>query len=740
VRERYRNSVKNCHAYPGADADTDHNLVKMSVFLTLKNVKCKKTKKRWNREKLKSCGVKFAEAVDRQIKYKFKGSIEQRWQKLKKLVKTQARTVIGYKKGKQAKKPWVTEEMLKKMEERRKVKHQSTAVAKTEYRRLNNELRRATEKARECWWDEQCSELEELQRQGKHAEVYRKIRQLQRKGGINSSMIKDKRGILLTDENEIRQRWKEYIEELYEKENKPTEEEMIGTIENPSDTDNMGPILLREEIEKAIEELKNGKSEGVDELPAEMIKCLGEKAKEEMIRLCQEIYLTGEWPSDFVETVMVPLKKKPNATECSDHRTISLIVHASKILLKILAKRLEGKVEAIHFVGEDQFGFRKGRGTRDAIAVLRTLCERNLEHDKDIFICFVDYEKAFDRVDWIKLMRTLERLGVDERDRQLIRQLYLNQRVVVRVNGVNSKPGLLGRGVRQGCPLSPLLFNVYIQELITEALENVEEGVKVGGHLVNAVRFADDQAMVASTNAGLQKIMDSLNRVSGKYGMKINIKKTKVLRISRKEGKPMTVNINGNKLEQVTQFCYLGSIITEDCRCHAEIKKRIAMGKEAFNKRGELMRGKLKLELKKRMVKSLIWSVVLYGAETWTLAKEDIKRLEAFEIWIWRRILKIRWTEHKSNEEVLEEVQEKRTLMNTVRRMQTNWIGHVLRGNSLLRMVIEGRMIGKKAVGRPRLMMLDWMQDKQNKQGYKEIKEKAQNRSEWHHWNPGPAR
>jgi len=211
------------------------------------------------------------------------------------------------------------------------------------------------------------------------------------------------------------------------------------------------------------------------------------------------------------------------------------------------------------------------------------------------------------------------------------------------------------------------LFNIYIQELITEALENSEDGVKVGGTLVNAVRFADGQAMVANSNAGLQRIMDNLNKTSQEYGMKININKTKMMRISRTEERLLTVTINGNKLEQVKQFCYLGSMITEDCRCHMEIK-RIAIGKEAFNKRGELLRGKLQIELKKRMIKVLIWSVVLHGSETWTLTKEDIKWLEAFEMWVWRRILKISWTEHKTNEEVLNMVKEERKLMETIRK------------------------------------------------------------------------
>ena len=90
---------------------------------------------------------------------------------------------------------------------------------------------------------------------------------------------------------------------------------------------------------------------------------------------------------------MIPIQKKANAIECGDHRTISLISHASKIVLKILNKRIEARAKS--FIGKNQFGFRTGYGTRDAIGVMRTLCERSLEHDNDVYICFVDFEKAF---------------------------------------------------------------------------------------------------------------------------------------------------------------------------------------------------------------------------------------------------------------------------------------------------------------------------------------------------------
>src|SRR6218665_1256167 len=128
----------------------------------------------------------------------------------------------------------------------------------------------------------------------------------------------------------------------------------------------------------------------------------------------------------------------------------------------------------------------------------------------------------------------------------------------------------------------------------------------------------------------------------------------------RGEETTMMIVIEGERIEEVKEFCYLGSLISNDAKCHREIRRRIAMGKEAFIKRKELLRGGLKRSLKKRMIKTLIWSVTLYCAETWTMRQVDIARLEAFEMWIWRRMERISWTEHISNEEVLTLVGEER--------------------------------------------------------------------------------
>ena len=203
-----------------------------------------------------------------------------------------------------------------------------------------------------------------------------------------------------------------------------------------------------------------------------------------------------------------------------------------------------------------------------------------------------------------------------------------------------------------------------------EALDNLEEGIKVGGRRIKAIRFADDQAILSSSNKGLQILMNRLDEVSKDYGMRINVKKTKIMKIS-KYGGNMKIVINGTELEQVDEYVYLGSLITQDAKCHWEIRRRTAMGKEAFMQRKELLRGNLNINLKKRMVKTLIWPVVLYASETWTIRKEDRKKIEAFEMWVWRRLKKVSWKEKITNEAILEMVEERKSLINTITKSTT---------------------------------------------------------------------
>jgi hypothetical protein len=147
-------------------------------------------------------------------------------------------------------------------------------------------------------------------------------------------------------------------------------------------------------------------------------------------------------------------------------------------------------------------------------------------------------------------------------------------------------------------------------------------------------------------------------------------------------------------LENVVSFKYLGIILTNDGRCNCEIKCRITMAKAAFNKEWALFTSILDLELRKKLMKSYVWSIDLYGVETWTHRTVDQKQLESFEMWCWRRMEKIIWTDHVKNIEVLFRVKEQRNIRHKIRKRKANWIGHILRRNCLLQRVIEGKIKG----------------------------------------------
>src|SRR6476661_3097285 len=168
--------------------------------------------------------------------------------------------------------------------------------------------------------------------------------------------------------------------------------------------------------------------------------------------------------------------------------------------------------------------------------------------------------------------------------------------------------------------------------------------------------------MLANTEAGLQSLMDSLSTTAKHYDMKSNIKKTKAMVVSRNGGERVNITVDGQSVQQVSKFRYLGSLISEDGRYLDNVKTRIGMAKDAFNKRKELLTTSIRVHLRKRLFGTLMLPVVLYGYETWAMRKEEINRLNAFEMWVWRRMGKVSWMDKRTNEQVLSSMNEKRSL------------------------------------------------------------------------------
>ena len=195
-------------------------------------------------------------------------------------------------------------------------------------------------------------------------------------------------------------------------------------------------------------------------------------------------------------SVFIPILKKGNAKECSNYHTIALISHASKVMLKILQARLQQYMN--RELPDVQAGFRKGIRTRDQVANIRWIMERAREFQKNIYFCFTDYAKAFGCVDHNKMWKILQKRGIPDHLTYLLRNLYAGQEATVRTGHGTTDWFPTGKGVHQGCILSPCLFNLYAEYIMRNAgLEEIQAGIKIARRNINNLRYANDTIIMA---------------------------------------------------------------------------------------------------------------------------------------------------------------------------------------------------------------------------------------------------
>ena len=216
------------------------------------------------------------------------------------------------------------------------------------------------------------------------------------------------------------------------------------------------------------------KASGGDEIPVELFQILKDDAMKILHSICQQIWKTQQWPQDWKRSIFIPIPKKGNAKECSNNRTVALISHISKIMLRILQARLQQYVN--RELPDVQTGFRKGSGTRDQIANIRWIIKKAREFQKNIHFCFIDYAKSFV---WITTVENSSRDGIPYHITCLLRNLYAGQEATIRTGHGTTDWFQIRKGVCQGCILSPCLFNLSAEYLMQNAqLYEVQAEIK----------------------------------------------------------------------------------------------------------------------------------------------------------------------------------------------------------------------------------------------------------------------
>ena len=235
-----------------------------------------------------------------------------------------------------------------------------------------------------------------------------------------------------------------------------------------------------------------------------------------------------------------------------------------------------------------------------------------------------------------------------------------------------------------------------------------EYGIKIGGRLVSNLRYADDTALCADSHEGVCMLLNNINEEGKTKNMKLNAKKTKVMYIGK--GLYKDIIVDGETLERVNEFIYLGSTKTSNGDCKADIVRRIAMGKSKMVELKNIWKDKdLSFELKIKIMKVLVWTVITYGAEGWTLRADEKNRILAAEMWCYRRLLNVTHKDRRTNVSILEELNTERQLYGIIVKRKLSYFGHMSRKKNLnlTKTIVQGKPEGRRGKGRPRISYSD---------------------------------
>ena len=230
-------------------------------------------------------------------------------------------------------------------------------------------------------------------------------------------------------------------------------------------------------------------------------------------------------------------------------------------------------------------------------------------------------------------------MGIPDHLNCLRRNIYAGQETTVRTKHETTDWFQIGKGVRQGCILSPCLFNLHAEYIMGNAgLEDAQAGIKFAGRNINNLRYADDTTLIAESEEELKSLLMKVKEESEKVGLKLSIQKTKIM----VSGPITSWEIDGETVETVSDFIFLGSKITTDGECSHEIKRYLLLGRKVMTNLDSILKNRgITLPTKVRLVNAMVFLVVMYGCESWTVKKAECQRIDGFELWCRRRLLRV---------------------------------------------------------------------------------------------------
>ena len=746
VRKRDRRDVMVTKSMCGADCWTDHRLIisKLKIHLQQKRrPQGKRAAKRLNVEHLHDDSI--LQHLKSDLTEKLAGlqlagnDAEEDWAAFRDTVHSVSLKHLGKKSRKNQ--DWFDEndpEISTLLAEKHRLHRASlndpTSQAKRDaYSATRRVVQDKIRKMKNSWYSNKADELQSHADSKNSKRFYDALKAIYGPQPSGTSPLLNADGsTLLTDKDAILRRWAEHFQSVL---NRPSNisEAAINNLPQVDFNLSLDDPPSAEEVKKAIHQLQPGKAPGSDAIPSEIYKVGGTQMTNTMTALFNTFWQLETVPQELKDATIVHLyKKKGNRQCCDNHRGISLLPIAGKVLARVLLNRLNTHLEQ-GLLPESQCGFRSGRGTIDMIFAARQLQEKCLEQHRAAFIAFVDLTKAFDTVCRDGLWQIMAKFGCPEKFVALVRSFHEGMMARVQGDGSCSDAFKVTNGVKQGCVLAPTLFSMMFSAMLMSAFRDEEDAIslqyRTDGNLFNLRRlqaktkvkntsvrellFADDCALCASSEDGLQRSMDRFSAACINFGLTISTKKTEVLHQPSPQAVYIqpSITVNGQLLNAVDKFTYLGSTLSRHVVIDEEVNLRIAKASTAFGRLRKTVweRDGLSLETKLKVYRSAVLTSLLYASETWTVYSRHAKQLNRFHLNCLRKLLHIKWQDKIPDTEVLQRA-ELPSVHTLLRKAQVRWAGHVVRMNDhrLPKRLMYGQLReGKRSVGGQRKRFKD---------------------------------
>ena len=458
-----------------------------------------------------------------------------------------------------------------------------------------------------------------------------------------------------------------------------------------------GPFSM-DEIDKALQSTKNGKAAGLDTIPPEVWKT--GKFNDILLQFCNEVYNSN--PIDFWRKgCILPFPKKGDLSLPENYRGITLTCIAAKIYNSMLRNRILPELDRI--LRPNQNGFRPNRSTTGQILTVRRIFEGVKARNLKASIIFVDFSKAFDSVHRVKLKDILLSYGIPTETVTAIMMLYHNTEAMVRSPDGDTGFFEILAGVLQGDTLAPLLFIITLDYVLRKSLD-IHKDLGFTLHKARSRRYppikitdadyADDLALFADEFRNAEILLHSLEEIASIIGLRVNAKKTEVVNHNQ-DG--IITTANNIPLKGVSNFTYLGSEIASTAK---DIDIRIAKAWKAVDRLTRIWKSNLPNNLKREFFRAVVEPILLYGSTTWTLLKNQTRKLDGTYTRMLRAILNKSWTDHPTKEELYGNIP---AVSETIMERRMKFAGHCFRSKDELisSLLLWKPMHGHTSRGRP---------------------------------------